>query len=85
MLLLLDWAGPALACRLASIVLQATAGAHTPPCAPSAACCQAGRRRESVFRLVFWRRGRKPYYTITQFVRLTDLRARPYNLTHAGG
>ena len=26
MLLLLNWAGPALACRLASIVLQATAG-----------------------------------------------------------
>ena len=60
MLLLLDWAGPALACRLASIVLQATAGGRILPRAPHfAACCQAGRRRECVARLIFWRRGRK--------------------------
>ena len=34
MLLLLNWAGPALACRLASIVLQATAGGAYSPVRP---------------------------------------------------
>ena len=34
MLLLLNWAGPALACRRASIVLQATAGGVYSPVRP---------------------------------------------------
>ena len=41
--------------ELASFVLQATAGGRTLPRAPHlVARCQAGRRRESVARLVFW-------------------------------
>ena len=42
MLLLLNWAGPALACRLASIVLQATAGGAYSP-VRSICCLLSGR------------------------------------------